>query len=352
VEDEGLRVMNMSNLKLVFLPPNITSVAQPLHQGIIAAWNVAYRRALVEWVLDEANKPGNQEKTLKDVKPNFYQMMRWAHKAWTVSVTPCCIQSCWHKAGILPESMVPVPPASRSECRRIAAAEHCVLAPSDQTSPEDRPDEQAERCNAADSAAVSGIVDVLADSASEKDTLERLDGALLKLAAVAREKGWVAEDEELVQALDYIELDGEDEVFEAMTDDEIVWKIVQMVDTQGTDDADSNEDEADDCQACKITTAQAMGLAAELHDFVLSHPDQFVAEQADVLQGLQRQMAKMCLADKRQTYMTSIFGAKLKTCKSCQPCCVANVGVRASRGFALTRSRPVRPCSTGLWRDG
>jgi hypothetical protein len=102
-----------------------------------------------------------------------------------------------------------------------------------------------------------------------------------------------------------------DEVFEAMTDDEIVRNIVQMVDTQGADDADSNEDEADDCQACKLTTAQAMGLAAELHDFVLSHPDQFAAEQADVLQGLQRQLAKMFLGDKRQTYMTSFFDAKL-----------------------------------------
>jgi hypothetical protein len=311
VEEEGLRVMNMSNLKLVFLPPNITSVAQPLDQGIITAWKAAHRHELVEWVLDEANKPGNQDKPLKDVTPNFYQMMRWAHKAWRVSVTPCCIRSCWHKAGILPASMVPAPPASRSERRRIAAAERCVLAPSDQTSKEDQPDEQAEGCNAADSAAVSGRVDVLADSASEKDALERLDGALSKLAVVAREKGWMAEDEELVQAADYIELDGEDEVFEAMTDDEIVRKIVQMVDTQGTDGADSNEDEADDCQACKVTTAQAMGLAAELHDFVLSHPDQFVAEQADVLQGLQRQMAKMFLADKRQTYMTLFFGAKL-----------------------------------------
>jgi hypothetical protein len=84
-----------------------------------------------------------------------------------------------------------------------------------------------------------------------------------------------------------------------------------MVDTQGADDADSNEDEADDCQACKLTTSQAMGLAAELHDFVLSHPDQFAAEQADVLQGLQRQLAKMFLGDKRQTYMTSFFDAKL-----------------------------------------
>jgi hypothetical protein len=31
-----------------------------------------------------------------------------------------------------------------------------------------------------------------------------------------------------------------------------------------------------------------MGLAAELYDFVLLHPDQFVADQAAVLHGLQR----------------------------------------------------------------
>jgi hypothetical protein len=140
----------------------------------------------------------NEDKTLKDLTPNFYQMMRWAHKAWTVSVTPSCIRSCWHKAGILPESMVPAPPATRSERRRIAAAERCALAPSDQTSEEDQPDERAEGCNAADSASVSGIVDVLADSTSEEEILEQLDGALSKLTAVAREKGWVAEDEELV----------------------------------------------------------------------------------------------------------------------------------------------------------
>jgi hypothetical protein len=47
-------------------------------------------------ILEEANKPGKQGKRLKDLTPNFYQMMRRTHKARMQLVAGSCIQNCLH----------------------------------------------------------------------------------------------------------------------------------------------------------------------------------------------------------------------------------------------------------------
>jgi hypothetical protein len=78
-EEHGFKVVNLSNLKLVFLPAHTPSVVQPLDQGIIACTKAHYRRQLVQWVIAEAEKPENAGKLLKELRPNFYQMMRWLH---------------------------------------------------------------------------------------------------------------------------------------------------------------------------------------------------------------------------------------------------------------------------------
>jgi hypothetical protein len=47
-QEHGFNVINLSHLKIVFLPANTTSVAQPLHQGIVACTKAHYRRQLVQ----------------------------------------------------------------------------------------------------------------------------------------------------------------------------------------------------------------------------------------------------------------------------------------------------------------
>ena len=56
-EEHGFKVINLSNVKLVLLPPNTTSAMQPLDQGIIACTKAHYRRQLVQWVIAEAEQP-------------------------------------------------------------------------------------------------------------------------------------------------------------------------------------------------------------------------------------------------------------------------------------------------------
>jgi hypothetical protein len=46
-EEHGLKLFNLSNIKVVFLHPNVTSKAQPLDQGIIAAYKAHFQRFLV-----------------------------------------------------------------------------------------------------------------------------------------------------------------------------------------------------------------------------------------------------------------------------------------------------------------
>jgi hypothetical protein len=67
VQGHGLKLINLSNLQLIFLPSNVTSRAEPLDQGIIACVKAHYRRRLIKWLLDAANAPGNEQRSLKEL---------------------------------------------------------------------------------------------------------------------------------------------------------------------------------------------------------------------------------------------------------------------------------------------
>jgi hypothetical protein len=48
--------MELSNVKLIFLPPNTTARTQPLDSGIIRNFKLKYRKMLLEFLLSHENK--------------------------------------------------------------------------------------------------------------------------------------------------------------------------------------------------------------------------------------------------------------------------------------------------------
>ena len=44
----GFSTLQLSNLSIVFLPPDVTSVVQPLDHGIIASFKVQYQKKLCD----------------------------------------------------------------------------------------------------------------------------------------------------------------------------------------------------------------------------------------------------------------------------------------------------------------
>jgi hypothetical protein len=99
----------LSNVKMMFFPPNTTSRLQPCDAGIIATVKSHYRKRLLRHVLihmDEANTASELAKrvTLKDA-------IGWLSLAWT-ALSPATITKCFVKCGFqcamdAPESSEP-----------------------------------------------------------------------------------------------------------------------------------------------------------------------------------------------------------------------------------------------------
>ena len=81
----------LQNVNVQFLPPNTTSVLQPLDQGIIKNLKVHYRKRVVEHILSAIEND-------RDPAVNLLQAMRMASMAWD-AVTPTTISTCFKKCG-------------------------------------------------------------------------------------------------------------------------------------------------------------------------------------------------------------------------------------------------------------
>ena len=95
--------MVLSNIKLVKLPANTTSVLQPCDQGIIKCFKDYYRRKIVNEITHRMM--ANKKLTINDVKINMLTAVVSIHHGWKL-VTSTTIQNCFRKA-FFPVEQIP-----------------------------------------------------------------------------------------------------------------------------------------------------------------------------------------------------------------------------------------------------
>lgn len=95
-------IPKMGNVKILFFPPNMTSVLQPMDQGVIKNFKHFYRRIVVQKILAEENMDKNGK-----VKIDILQASRMCKSAWD-KVKESTIANCFRKGGFIPKKEVVV----------------------------------------------------------------------------------------------------------------------------------------------------------------------------------------------------------------------------------------------------
>ena len=99
----GLDALRLSNVLVVYLPPNTISKVQPLDAGIIAAFKQHYRTHLLRWYLNEY-ETADQSVNLTKLVPGVRQAILWSVAAME-QISAQSITNCWRHTGILPPTM-------------------------------------------------------------------------------------------------------------------------------------------------------------------------------------------------------------------------------------------------------
>lgn len=92
----------LKHTKIIFLPPNATSICQPLDQGIIRAWKAHYRKRWLRFIIDHYIDGKDPMKAI-----TVLQAIRWGIESWEAGVTETTIHNCWVKARVLGPKMGP-----------------------------------------------------------------------------------------------------------------------------------------------------------------------------------------------------------------------------------------------------
>jgi hypothetical protein len=92
----ALQSVKLKNVKVVFLPPNTTSVSQPCDQGIIHALKCYYRRTYIRWCLEKW-----EEKKSSVQEINLLRAIRWIMSSWEMEVTGETLANCFLKSRVM-----------------------------------------------------------------------------------------------------------------------------------------------------------------------------------------------------------------------------------------------------------
>lgn len=90
------RQMELSNVKIIFLPPKTTSHLQPLDQGIIRSFKVLYRKRLLSQILSNMELYGTSNEIASSV--NCLDAIYWINDS-VKSVSISCVINCFRAAG-------------------------------------------------------------------------------------------------------------------------------------------------------------------------------------------------------------------------------------------------------------
>jgi len=96
----------LKNIKLKFLPPNITSLIQPLNLGVIQNLKVKYRATLVTYILEKIEDNLLEPKSTAiniSKKINILQAIQLISDSWC-DVSSQTIKNCFRKCDFLEES--------------------------------------------------------------------------------------------------------------------------------------------------------------------------------------------------------------------------------------------------------
>jgi len=92
---------SFSNIKIMFLSANNTSMLQPLDLNIIKNFKVHYHTCLLRFVISKVETCTTASEVTKSI--NILHAIRWVAQAWE-AVKPETIKKCFRKGGVLDES--------------------------------------------------------------------------------------------------------------------------------------------------------------------------------------------------------------------------------------------------------
>lgn len=90
--------IELSNIKLVFLPPNTTSKLQPLDGGIIAQVKALYRKRMLRHLLVEMDEVSTATQLAKSI--TLLDAVRWLGNAWFAIKPSTCVK-CFAHCGLV-----------------------------------------------------------------------------------------------------------------------------------------------------------------------------------------------------------------------------------------------------------